>query len=113
MPSIREWQTRLFAKHNELGTWDRVGDQIGITGAMANRIANEGYDPRDLKIRAKLDLPSTFEVQGVIGITDVANAQVGINARTCIKKTCDRRFISNAPNRRKCFDCSPYRGKGK
>ncbi len=47
--------------HKELGSWRKVGAEIGVTGAMAYRVAKEGYQPKSPEIRAKLGLPLLTE----------------------------------------------------
>jgi len=42
-----------------LGSWRKVGAEIGVTGAMAYRVAKEGYQPRDPEVRARLGMPSS------------------------------------------------------
>ena len=46
----------LWAEYEKFGTWVRVGEERGITSAMAFRVAN-GYEPRNNRIRAALGLP--------------------------------------------------------
>jgi len=48
---------RLLRLHDELGSWRKVGAEIGVTGAMAYRVAMQGYQPKDAEIRRKLRLP--------------------------------------------------------
>jgi len=52
---------RLLRLHDELGSWRKVGVEIGVTGAMAYRVATQGYQPRDPEIRARLGLPLLTE----------------------------------------------------
>lgn len=48
---------RAFTQKDAKGGWRAVGKQFGISGAMAHLIATKGYEPRDPKIRTKLNLP--------------------------------------------------------
>ena len=43
---------------DEHRTWREVGDQYGISGGMAYRIAVDGYEPKDPHIRFTLCLPA-------------------------------------------------------
>lgn len=50
-------------RYHRLRNWRAVGREMGITAAMAWRIACEpGYEPVDAKIRVKLGLPAMVEV---------------------------------------------------
>jgi len=54
-------RSRLLKLHRQLGSWRKVGAEIGVTGAMAYRVATHGYQPRDPEIRARLGLPLLTE----------------------------------------------------
>jgi len=52
--------TRQEVRHlyDELGTWEAVGNELGVTKAVAWRYVNEpGWEPKNNEIRAKLGLP--------------------------------------------------------
>lgn len=51
---------RLLIKNNEKGGWRSIGTQFGVSGAMAFRIAIRGYDPKQMDIRARLGLPTSY-----------------------------------------------------
>jgi len=38
-------------------TWREIGAVYGVTGAMAYRVATQGYEPKDPEIRRKLGFP--------------------------------------------------------
>jgi len=57
-------QTRLFELYDHLHSWRAVGLELEISGAMAWRVANQGYEPKDPEIRAKLGLPQIVEIGG-------------------------------------------------
>lgn len=104
------------------------------------RIANDDYYPTSNKVRARLNIPllRTVEecpdcntvhinrcpkVEGkeipnlnhnsivvLVGPGDIPPGAQAIAARPC---PCDQWFIPNTPTRRKCFICSPFKGKVK
>jgi len=49
---------RAYIRHSNDGGWRKVGDEYGITGAMAFRIANSDYEPKDPHILSTLGLPA-------------------------------------------------------
>ena len=51
----REYRSQV--KSPEGGGWRAVGARFGISPAMANLIAVQGYEPRDALIRKTLGLP--------------------------------------------------------
>jgi len=60
--------------YKRLGNWRAVGDELGISGGMAYRIAVDGYEPKDAHIRLKLGLPALVPapVCPVCGVVHVA-----------------------------------------
>ena len=52
---------RKVQKRNK--SWRKTGKQFDITGAMAYRIAEEGYNPADEGIRSKLGLSLSLHVE--------------------------------------------------
>lgn len=48
---------KLNDLYEELGTWERVGKQFGVSRTVAWRIAKEGYDPKNKDVRSKMGLP--------------------------------------------------------
>jgi hypothetical protein len=82
--------------HEELGTWDAVGVSLGISGGMAYRVALQGYEPKDPRIRQSLGLPL------MAGDVIVMGKPV-----TC---RCGRVFIGKWGTRRRlCPICRPAR----
>ena len=58
MASLGDVSQRLKKTYERLGTWRAVGEVYRISGGMAFRIALQGYEPKDLKIRSRLGLTS-------------------------------------------------------
>jgi len=44
--------------YKRLKNWRAVGAEMGITGGMAYRIAVDGHEPKEAKIRLQLGLPA-------------------------------------------------------
>jgi len=77
----------------------------GISGATIQQIEN-GRIPGP-KISAILGIPYSAHVS-VIGGGNVPDGAQAVSATRC---ACGQWFISNHPCRRRCFVCSPYRGR--
>jgi hypothetical protein len=86
-------------------TWRAIGGSLNISGGLALRIWRDGYIPRDPSTRAALGLPPACTVIVIGGGVIPDGAQV-IQALQC---ACGQWFISNAPRRKRCFVCRPYR----
>lgn len=97
--TLEQVRERLNTDHDRLGNWDAVSMLYELhTGTVWN-IAH-GHDPADPEVRHKLGLPP------IIG------SDTGYRPpQTCEVDGCYNVFVSNHPKRRKCFECSPYRGK--
>ena len=54
--AFEELVDELARLKEELGTWQAVGDQYGVSRAVVWRIVNEGYEPKDNSLRRKLGL---------------------------------------------------------
>lgn len=54
-------QTRVLALYDQLRTWDAVGLRLDVSGGMAWKVANEGYEPVDPEIRKKLGFPQIIQ----------------------------------------------------
>ena len=52
---------KLLDLHDELGTWERVGNHYGIPKITLWRIVNDGYEPRGKEPRRKLGLSEIVE----------------------------------------------------
>jgi len=97
-------------------TWEEIrrilvdpNDLEKISRSLVWKVANvPEYEPRDLDIRAALGLDQESSVRYVDG-RPRPRAQA-LDVMVC---GCGRHFVSNHPRRRKCFVCSPYRGKSK
>ena len=62
LPACHATQELLPARLGELHSWEeKVGAEIGVTGAMAYRVATQGYQPLDPEIRGRLGLPQLNE----------------------------------------------------
>jgi len=55
---IRQIRRILKNEYKQTGNWRLVAKEFGISKAMAWRIANTDYDPKDAHIRARLGLPA-------------------------------------------------------
>lgn len=82
-----------------------VGRELGIQPSMV-RLLEHGYKPGN-KVRLQLGLPPASEVVSVTGEVIPDGAQV-IGSRQC---KCGQWFVPNCPQRRRCYTCSPYKGK--
>lgn len=56
--SLRKKLIKDYRRYSHKGGWRKVGSDYGISGAVAYRIANSDYEPRDPHIRARLGLPA-------------------------------------------------------
>ena len=54
-------QGRLLEDYRIEGSWLAVGRKYDVSSAMAWRVANEGYEPKDDEIRAKLGFPQIIK----------------------------------------------------
>ena len=50
-------QARVKALYDELHSWVEVSKELKVSPAMAWRVANQGYEPKDPEIRKKLGFP--------------------------------------------------------
>jgi hypothetical protein len=68
-------------------SWNRVGNEYGITGAMAFRIAVKGYEPKDVVIRHRLGLPAMRPAPAcpTCGDVHVYNEACGARRVTIVK----------------------------
>lgn len=77
--------------------WSAVAARYGVSKGMAWRMAH-GIEPANSEARQAFGLPAkldpTTQYQPV---------------RYCKEQGCQRLFISNHPQRRRCFECSPVR----
>lgn len=84
---------------------DTVRAQVSV--ACVYRIAREpGYEPKDPEIREILGLDTDSPVMFVDGRT-----RPRARALDAMQCGCGEWFVSNHPRRRKCFTCSPFRGR--
>ena len=116
--TIEELRTKILDIRGRNGdprlSWSQVhraivpeGSREQVSVACVYRVAREpGYEPRDLEIRSILGLDRDSPVVFVDGRTRPRAQAVG--AQRC---GCGQWFVSNHPRRRKCFRCSPFRGK--
>ena len=84
-----------------------AGRQDQVSVALVYRVAREpGYEPKDLEIRDILGLDRESAVVFVDGRTRPRAQAVG-----AVQCACGQWYVSNHPRRRRCFKCSPFRGK--
>ncbi len=62
MASLGDVSHELRKAYKELGGWRLVGERHGISGGMAFRVAMQGYEPKEARIRVRLGLPARVEV---------------------------------------------------
>lgn len=103
---------KLNHLHIEMGfSWRKISRTVseyrGISAPSLRRIAM-GIEP-GRKVRCALRLPAVSTVIVVGGASIPPGAQV-VSAARC---ECGQWFVSNSPRRKRCFICSPFRGKGK
>ena len=80
-------------------------DQVSV--ALIYRVAREPeYEPKAPEIRGILGLDQESPVVFVDGKSRPKAQAVGVQ-----RCGCGRWFVSNHPRRRKCFVCSPFRGR--
>jgi hypothetical protein len=48
--------TEVKKAYKKLGNWRAVGREFGVSGGMAYRIAVDGYEPKEARIRVRLGL---------------------------------------------------------
>jgi hypothetical protein len=58
MKTIDSLRRDLKKSYKRLGSWSRVGMEFRIGKAMAFRIAERNYEPKDIHIRMSLGLPA-------------------------------------------------------
>ena len=112
MKTLRDVQQRLLQLHDkDKLSWRKISllpEYQGINHATISGTAR-GRDPKNIQVRQRLGLPMpTAHITVVIG--HVPEGTMSIGALQC---ECGQWFISNSGNRRKCFMCSPYKGKKK
>lgn len=99
----------LCALHGSGMTWRQIAALARFCGVPAGTLcAIAKGAPVPAKHRQRLGLPATATVEAVAGPAPPAGAQAG-PWRRCIE--CDAVFLTNHPCRKRCFVCSPYRGK--
>src|SRR3990172_9236862 len=104
---IEKYQNWLFWAHFVLGSWPKVAKALGVTPAMAWRVAR-GYEPKDNIIRAKFGMDE-FKSKVVSVNGHIPDGAYSLGAMKCSE--CWRHYITNHPRRKKCFICSPFRDK--
>ena len=94
-----------WAKVHQVVVPDGCRDQVSV--ALVYRIATEpGYEPKEPEIRDVLGLDQESAVTFVDGKPRPRSS--ALDVKRC---ACGRYFVSNHPRRRRCFSCSPFRGK--
>jgi len=97
----------LKKDHEKLNSWRKAGGRWGLNPASARLIAM-GHIPGP-SIRRRLGLPEFAQVTRVDGAIPPGTQSRG--ALYC--KDCGGPFIPNHPRRKKCFECSPFKGRRK
>ncbi len=105
MVKIKELLESLQELYREGNSYDDIGIAYGISGGLAWKMINKGYEPRGHKQRLILGLPILGEVVSISGSKIPKGSQV-LDTKVC---PCSRPFIPNHWSRSKCFICSPYR----
>jgi len=113
---LRQYLLDLRGRNGCTQTWEKVFEAMvpehrreHVSPATLWKIAKEpGYEPKDELIREILGLDPESPVTFVDG-QHKPRAQA-LDVTPC---ECGRYFVSNHPRRRRCFVCSPYRGKDK
>jgi hypothetical protein len=62
MEGLGDVRRELVKAYRELGNWRAVGRAFGISGGMAFRVAVQGYEPKEPRIRVRLGLSARVEV---------------------------------------------------
>jgi hypothetical protein len=86
--NVRRELNKAYKRLADQGGWRAVGREFDIDGAMAFRIARQGYEPHDPKIRTKLGLPTIVQV-----------AACPVCGEVHVKKSCPHSAISRQPKR--------------
>ena len=102
-------QERLKSLHDTSGlSWRKIANldsYRGIPPGSLATFAKSGWLAR--RYRSRFGLPPVSTVVVMTGEPIPEGTQV-ITALRC---SCGQWFVSNAPARRRCFLCSPWRGK--
>ena len=99
---------KLNFEHDEIGmSWNALSRSYDVSVGLLYNIAKHGYNPGTKRVRDKLGLSTMVGIVTLNG--NVPDNTLVLGAQRCIK--CGRPFISNHPRRRKCYICSPYRGR--
>jgi hypothetical protein len=84
-----------------------LAKEFGVSYGVIQR-ALDGRFPKRFDLRVRMGLPEISEVLTVNGNVPYRSQTLG--AQRC---ACGQHFISNHPRRKRCFICSPFRGKKK
>lgn len=104
MQTLEELSIQMREHHARLQSWRKTGAIFGLNPAMARLIAL-GYEP-GRRVREQLGLPPAASVVPVAGAVPD-----GTQVAAATRCSCGRWFVSNHPRRKRCFICSPYKGK--
>lgn len=116
MISIVMLKKTLFQERCSLpkgkGGWREVGRNHGVTGAMAYRIANSDYEPKDPRARKSLGLVTMETITTGPGCYVAPGALVRQGSRRCVNSPCPVEFVPVVPNQLCCSpECSKARRK--
>lgn len=103
------YQDRMIYFHDDIGlSWREIANLDEYRGIPAGSLCSyaKGAEPKR-KHRAQLGLPPSGDVIYLYGYMPTGEA-LSIGAILC---ECGQLFISNHPCRKRCFICSPWRGK--
>lgn len=83
-------QKHLIGLYGQLGSWKAVGGEIGVSAAVAQRVAMTDYRPKSPAIRAALKLP-------ILGLGEICP----VHHKVCAVK---HRTAARKPHHRDLFD---------
>ena len=96
-------------------SYHSIGQYYGVNKGIIWAILNSDYEPQDNSTRRRLGLPVSptvnFFKQDEWEWVRVGMKQVQLQALSVRECECGQYFIPNAPKRRKCFICTPYRSR--
>jgi hypothetical protein len=99
---------KALREEKKYSTYDDLVDEYGVNRYyLWNIINKDGYLP-PLRICLILDIEIP---QAKVVPMNGRQIPDGSQALMALRCDCGQYFISNHPRRRKCYKCSPYRGK--
>ena len=87
-------------------SYQDIGDKYAVNKGVIWKIIEEGQEPKDPHIRAKLQLPTLAPVSFI----ETVNIQgKDVQAHTVARCNCGQHFVPNTGKRDQCFTCEPFR----